>query len=290
MFRFQRSAAGLLLCILAACSSPETDATEPDAKTYQAITLELDWTLSGLESPESVIPDATGAYLYVSNVNGQGGAKDANGYIAQVSLEGAIIEKKWADGLNAPKGMALVGDTLFVSDIDQLVLIDAASGAITSRIDIPDAVFLNDVAASKDGILISDSAGARIYQYADGQVSVWLADERLGGVNGLLAEEDRLLITTMSKGELLSADWRTKTLSVVAGGMENADGLTVLGDGSYLVSSWPGMLYHVSTAGDLTVLLDTKSEPVYLNDFYRINDRLFIPNWQPGSVRSYLIN
>ena len=247
------------------------------------------WVLSGLDSPESVIPDASGTFFYVSNVNGEAAEKNGAGYISRISFDGQLLEKKWVTGLNAPKGMAVKGSTLFVSDIDQLVLIDTSSGAIEARIDMPGAVFLNDVTVTPVGTLVSDSANARIYRYADGDTSVWLEDERLGGVNGLLLLPDRLLITTMSAGELLSFDWESKALSVVAGGMKNADGVSILADGSYLVSSWPGKLYHVQGNGEHRVLLDTEAKSVNINDIFLMGTLLVTPNWSPGSVRAFII-
>ena len=39
--------------------------------------------------------------------------------------------------------------------------------------------------------------------------------------------------------------------------MENADGIAVLDDGSYLVSSWPGLIWHVTQDGATTEIHDT---------------------------------
>ena len=90
----------------------------------------LVWELTGLEAPESALPDPAGDAIYVSNVVGAPDAKDGNGYISRVSPDGKILEQRWAVGLDAPKGLILRGSTLFVSDIDRLVAIDTATGKI----------------------------------------------------------------------------------------------------------------------------------------------------------------
>lgn len=270
----------LFFTSMLACVSNKPDAT-PE--------LTESWVLENLDSPESVVLSADKSFYYVSNVNGEGDAKDENGYIARVSLQGELLQQYWASGLNGPKGLALSGTTLYVSDIDQLVAIDTATGKIIKRVDVPGAKFLNDVAVSSVGVLVSDSANARIYNYVDDSISVWFEDERLGGVNGLLPQTNRLLITTMSKGELLSLEWESKMLSVLAGDMKNADGIVMLDNGSFIVSSWPGKLYHIDNQGMQSLLLDTSEQPVYLNDFLLVGNTLIVPNWQPGSIRSFIL-
>ncbi|MBT8142803.1 MAG: PQQ-binding-like beta-propeller repeat protein [Gammaproteobacteria bacterium] len=270
----------LFFTSMLACVSNKPDAT-PE--------LTESWVLENLDSPESVVLSTDKSFYYVSNVNGEGDAKDENGYIARVSLQGELLQQYWASGLNGPKGLALSGTTLYVSDIDQLVAIDTATGQIIKRVDVPGAKFLNDVAVSSVGVLVSDSANARIYNYVDDSISVWFEDERLGGVNGLLPQTNRLLITTMSKGELLSLEWESKTLSVLAGDMKNADGIVMLDNGSFIVSSWPGKLYHIDNQGMQSLLLDTSEQPVYLNDFLLVGNTLIVPNWQPGSIRSFIL-
>ena len=57
-------------------------------------------------------------------------AKDGEGWISKLSPKGEVLEAKWVTGLNAPKGMRVQGDTLWVSDIDELVAINRKSGKI----------------------------------------------------------------------------------------------------------------------------------------------------------------
>ena len=68
-------------------------------------------TTTSFEQPESVVLANDGQYLFVSNVNGDPSQADGNGYISTLSLSGEIMEQQWLTGLDAPKGMAVVGDT-----------------------------------------------------------------------------------------------------------------------------------------------------------------------------------
>ena len=46
------------------------------------------WRAQGLANPESAALSADRNFLYVTNVNGDGAAKDGNGFIARVGLDG----------------------------------------------------------------------------------------------------------------------------------------------------------------------------------------------------------
>ena len=108
--------------------------------------LEPIWTLKGLSAPESVAVSADGSFLYVSNVNGEADAADGNGFISRVSVDGKMLEEKWAMGLDGPKGLVLKGARLFVTDITRVVELDAATGKRVAAHDVPGAKFLNDAA------------------------------------------------------------------------------------------------------------------------------------------------
>lgn len=281
----------------APASAPETTAVET-ASALQAVTLRPLWQLDGFDAPESVIEAGDGTTLYVSNVGGDGSAQDNNGMIAKIGIDGTMIDRNWVAGtealpLHGPKGMAMVssdkGETLVVADIDHVVLILADEGRIAKRIPVPGAGFLNDVVKGPgETALISDSANARIYWLEDNVPTVWLEDERLGGVNGLHNDGDRLLVTTMSGGELLSVDWETKAITGLASGMENADGIGLRPDGGFVISSWPGQLWHVRAGETPTLIQDTSGDtPILMNDILLSGNRLITPNWMPGTVRGY---
>lgn len=256
-------------------------------------TLKQAWLIEGFDSPESVIA-ASDDRLFVSNVNGEGRDKDGNGYISIISSDGKLLQKEWLTGLNAPKGMALEGNNLYVSDIDELVVIDVENASITKRTPVAGAQFLNDVSISDVGVLISDSATQQIFVYKDDKVTSWLKDDRLNGVNGLLPTKNGTLVTAMSKGDLLlvsNEDDANKKLTIkeVATGMINADGIAELASGDYIISSWPGQIYFVYQNGDVKELLNTEKESIYMNDLTLHNNTIIVPNWQPGTVSAYSI-
>jgi hypothetical protein len=260
----------------------------------QAPTLTPLWSLDGFEAPESVAFDARRDVLYVSNVAGEGGAKDHNGYISRVSPDGRRLDARWVDGLHAPKGLAVRGRRLFTADVTDLVEIELPSGRVIARHPAPDAAFLNDVLATASGeIYISDSDKSRIYRWRDGRMQVWLEHAELRSINGLLGERDRLVVSTM-QGKLLAVDWRTREISTLADDLGDADGIAALGSGRYLVSEWPGRLFHVDADGRSMTLFDWRDRKRYINDFILLGrsggkQRLIVPSWEPGTLAAYRV-
>ena len=111
----------------------------------------------GLETPESVLWDEKADIYLVSNINGDPSAHDGNGFISRITPEGRMETLKWIDGatpgvrLNAPKGLAIVGDTLYVADIDTVRAFHRVTGQPLGARAVPGSTFLNDLAAGPDG-------------------------------------------------------------------------------------------------------------------------------------------
>ena len=235
-------------------------------------TLEKLWETDGFLNPESVVYHKPTDALYVSNVNGQGNEKDGNGFISKVSIDGVILEKEWISGLDAPKGLAVYENKLYVADIDALVEIDIPSATITNRYQVIDAKFLNDVAASNNGeIFVSDMMMDRIHSLKDGKFSIWLESPDLLSPNGLHVEEGSLIVgawgvrtegfSTATTGHLLRVKFADKSISSIGDGspLGNLDGVEADLDGDYYVTDWmAGKFYHVSENGhaDLMLTLD----------------------------------
>ena len=127
-------------------------------------------TLLGLRNPESVRYDSTQDVYFISNMSGFGSVKDGDGYIVRVSasdLKTASVFIKGGVGgatLDAPKGMALSGDTLWVADIDKLRGFHRVTGAPLATVDFAPlgAVLLNDVAVRPGGELRVTDTGIRM--------------------------------------------------------------------------------------------------------------------------------
>lgn len=269
-----------------ALSAPEPPIVEIEVAPEKIALPDLEqvWVTGGFSSPEGVATD--GESLFISNVGGEGDVKDGEGWISRLAMDGAVLEEKWVEGLHAPKGLGLRDGKLFVSDYDAYHVINVATATIENTYPVEGAGFLNDIAVWRSDVFLSDSGSARVFQIDENGYKEWLVDDQLRGVNGLTPDGDRLLIATMSSGSLFETSG-AGDLTQIATGMENADGIAVLDDGSFLVSSWPGQIWHVSTTGETTELHNTVDVPVFQNDLTRIGDMIIVPNWQPGTVTAW---
>lgn len=208
------------------------------------------WELTGLDTPESVVADLTSGVIYVSSVGGEVTAKDGNGFISQVSLDGRMIKADWITGLDAPKGLALRKGKLYVADLENLVEIDVKEGKILKKYPIKDAKFPNDVVISSDDqVYLSDTGANTIWRLADGKFEPWLQDDKLTGPNGLLVQGDQLIVGAFGKpgasgpegpGPLLSVSLADKSIKPFGDGkpLGNLDGLEALDATHFLVTDW----------------------------------------------------
>lgn len=281
----------LALLMAGACQTSKKEATEESATELLPAgpSLTMKWeTDTLLTTCESVLFDAGRNTLYVSNIVGEPGGKDGNGFISKVSLDGKITNLQWATGLDAPKGMGLSNNSLFVTDIDRIVEIDAETGKTIKSYPITGAQFLNDITVDANGtVYATDSNVGFIVQISEGKVSMWA--ENLEGPNGILADGDRLLMAGWDSGTLNVIDPATKAVSRKAEGIEHPDGIVAVGDGSYLVSTWDGMVHHVDGDGQITKLLDTRESGINAADIEFVKDKnlLLIPTFFKNSVAAY---
>lgn len=260
------------------------------AISLSAQTLTLKWTTEpSLRVPESVLLDTKNNVLYVSSIDGTPENKDGNGFISQVTTDGKIKNLKWATGLDAPKGMGLFKNNLYVADISKLVTIDISSGKITNTLDIEGATFLNDITVDKTGnVYVSDSNTGKIHIVKDGKAEVYFEGPEIKGVNGLLATSDGLYVVDFPTGAnfKLSKDKKLTKFSATA---EGADGVVPLGKDEYLVSSWHGEVAYVNAKGEAKKLLDTRNEKLSAADieYDPKTKTLFIPTFNANTVMAY---
>jgi hypothetical protein len=258
-------------------------------ETVAAPTLQPLWVAEGFQGPEGAALAADGSY-YISNVFGDSEAKDGNGYISKLSSGGVIVERYWAAKLDAPKGMAILDGMLYVTDIDRVVMVDAETGSRKGQIRIDGAKFLNDATVWNGRLFVSDTGTATIHVLEGETALVWMRDDVLKGVNGVLGDADRMLVSTMTAGELLSVDAKGK-VTPIAKGMENGDGVGLVPGGGYLVSSWPGQIHYAGDGGMVTTLLDTTGDetPLTQNDLSVFGDVVIIPNLHNDTVTAWKI-
>jgi sugar lactone lactonase YvrE len=256
--------------------------------TAQKLTLK--WkTDTLLHVPESVLYDAVRNKIYVANIDGAPWEKDGKGSIGVVSTNGKIEKAAWVTGLDAPKGMGLYKNNLYVADVTRVVVIDVASGKITNKIEIEGVKTLNDITVDKNGkVYISDSGTGKIYTLNNGKGELYFESTELVGTNGVLSIADGLYLVDFANGQnwKLSFDKKLTKFCVSA---EKADGVAAIGNGDYIVSSWPGQVFYVTASGVSTKLLDTTEQKISSADIdYDAKTKtLYVPTFFANMVMAY---
>lgn len=250
------------------------------------------WTAGPLDMPESALFDAARDRIIVSIIGGNPGEADGEGGLALLSADGTIIDAAWTTGMDAPKGMAVVGDTLLVADLTQVHEVDLASGKLLRSLTLPGAVFLNDISSQNGIAFVSDFMDHKIWRYEDGALTLWMDDANLSHPNGLLLEDDNLLVgswgegmqadfSTEKPGSLLSINLSTKEITVVAKDVGNLDGIVRI-ENRLLVNDWiTGALYEISTEG---VATPVGQYAPGLADISNHGTTLFLPSMLEGNI------
>lgn len=243
------------------------------------------WETSNLAVPESVLYSATEKSLFVSLIDGAGNAKDGKGGIAVLNTDGSIKNAKWIEDLNAPKGLALYKKTLYVADIDAVVSIDISSGKIINKLEIENAIFLNDVTVDNKGVVyVSDTRANKIYCIKNGRSELYL--QNVTNANGLKWIDKELYV--LANTELWKVDEK-KNISVLAKGFEKSgDGLEQLKNGDFIVSCWAGLIYYVKANGEIRKLQDVQGQMNTADLGYNEKENLiYVPTFNHNSVIAY---
>jgi len=302
MTTFRAQLAFLPLLVLAgACGEkkPAQEAAEPTTP-YQVA------DASGLKTPESVRYDAAQDLWFVSNINGNPSVKDGNGFILRLQADGRAMDSlPFIEGgkngvvLNAPKGMALVGDTLWVADIDAVRAFNARTGAALASIDIKGATFLNDVVAGPDGSIYITDTGIRFD--AKGQLSHPGPDRLVQvigseyktvanfdgapGPNGIAydAANQRFLINAFASKNFYAWKPGMAKPDSIGVGAGAGDGLEVLADGRVLYTSWADSSLSAFANGASTTLIKGFASPADIGYDTKRN-RVAVPLFNDGRV------
>ncbi|MBZ9863224.1 ATP/GTP-binding protein [Mesorhizobium sp. CA12] len=231
------------------------------------------WRATGFEQPESALVDAAHNRIVVSNIVGNPGAVDGNGYLSLLSMDGKVISRRWVDGMDAPKGMAIADGRLYAADITKVRVVDLASGRLVETIDVPGAVFLNDMTADSAGkVYVSDMLADTIYRIDGDRPELFVKDALLASPNGVFANGGRLIVASWGKGidktdfstaepgGLLSVDLATKKVTPLPAAQKFADldGVIAIGDTMYATAYMTGTLYSYKPGGVPTVVATFK--------------------------------
>ena len=213
----------------------------------------------------------------MSNVNGGGDARDDNGFISRLRPDGTVESLHWIMGgvggvrLDAPKGLALHGDTLWTTDIDTIRGFDRRSGKALASVGIPTAIFLDGIVVAGDGsIYVTDAAlkfdatGAphrvgtgRVFRIGKGRaVTVAIDRAELATPTGIAwdARTSEIVVAPLNGRSISRWNPKTGDFHAMSPGPGDYDGLTALPDGRLLAASQQGLLLALDGGEQSSIL------------------------------------
>ncbi|HSQ35320.1 MAG TPA: SMP-30/gluconolactonase/LRE family protein, partial [Candidatus Binatia bacterium] len=214
--------------------------------------------------------------------------------IARVSADGKVLEQRWLEGLFNPTGLAVFRDRLFAVERRAVVVMDIKNRKILSRIDLPGAIFPNDIAVDAAGVLyISDSAAQAVFRVQGEAAEVWLQGGAIVNPNGICVAGDELLVGNNGDRSLKAvalASKRVRTICRFRSGI--IDGIAVDGRGDILLSHNEGRFYRIDKDGSAEKLLDTTVIGVNLADFAFVPETglLVFPTFTGNALVAYRIS
>jgi sugar lactone lactonase YvrE len=278
---------------------------EPKAAEAKPAAKALVTYKDGIATPESVLYDEKNDEYLVSNINGSPLAKDNNGFISVLSPEGKVLNPKFIAGgqngvtLNAPKGTAIVGDTLYVSDIDAVRMFDRKTGKPKGEVAIPGGTFANDICTYGGKVYVTDSGlkqGAKdfepsgadaVYAVEKGKLVTLVKSKDLGHPNGCYADRSGLWVVNFGDDELWQVDLKGKKKGAVTKLPKGSlDGIFEAG-GEFYVSSWAGSaVYRGKPGGTFVEVLGGQSSPADIG-YDSKRKRLLVPHFMDNVVEVY---
>lgn len=255
-----------LAMVLVACSStPKQDVKEEHKMITPNIVKEI---TDGVLHPESVVYSQKHTAYFVSNIaSGNPTESKAVGYIAKYARDGKLIKAKWVTGLHAPKGIVVVGDFLYVSDVTRVQKISISKAKIVKTFTVKDSKFLNDLVVDDAGnIYVSDMWSDIIYRIQKDKLDVWVKDPKIAGANGLFTDGKEHILAVRWGTEIDRQTWKAKNIGDMAiiplkdpkniqvntDIQGHLDGIAVDGNGMLWISDWlNGDIYSMEKNGKI---------------------------------------
>jgi hypothetical protein len=267
---------------------------------------------TGLSSPESVLYDVRGDRYLVSNLNGDpltgtiwGRSRTNRGFISLLSPDGQVTDRTWIeDGkrgakLDAPKGLAISGDLLYVADIAVIRTFDLRTGEPRSEIPVPGATFVADLATDQDGKVYAADAGVpdgsfqakgtdSVYLIEQGRVRSIVAGPELRRPQGIAWTPRGLVVGSFESNELYRLDAHGAKQDVTRTPTGGLTGIVSLGDFLF-VSSWQtSTVLRGKLGGPFEVALADQALPGRIG-FDSKRARLLVPHLGEGVVEAFQI-
>lgn len=258
-------------------------------------------TITGFNHVESVATD--GKFIYAADIGKELNptAKDGDGQIIKLDKKGQILDATFVkEKLNAPKGLAINKEVLYINDIDRLLAIDLKTGTKLYEIDFSKVTsFLNDIAVWDNNTLyVSATDTSKLYKVnlIDKSYSEIKTNITISGINGLFCykKASRIYVNGFgnnneSNGVVGYINLKDNTFTQLTNLKGLYDGIAISKDILY-VSNWgsfekKGIVQGIGIFGSNRVATINLDKPIAgPADFIIVNNQLIVPAMMSGEI------
>ena len=237
--------------------------------------------IGDLKTPQSFIVSPSGEHYFIANANGDPGKRDNNGFISKLDIDGKPIDLRFIHGgtrgtrLHSPNGMAIVGDTLYVADLDTVRGFDIHTGQSTITLSFSQfhVTELTDLIADGNGqLFVLDTEGNTIYRIdttQDHLVSLYVHNDDLASPRGLAVhpKSGRLVVVSLDNGTVLDIDQDRSVNEIISnsffsGRFRNLSGVDFDQYGNmYLADLTAGKIWRVQPDQTMRVIAEFLISP-----------------------------
>lgn len=258
------------------------------------------FSTSGFQNPYGIVIDPKANYIYISNVNGNPSAVDDNGFISRLKGDGTVDNLRFIDGatpnisLNAPKGMAIVGTTLYIADIDKLRAFDISSGKYLFDVnfgDLPVQHFYDISSGPDEALYLADGPANVIYRIDVPklhEVTTLVSGNQLGQPHGICWHRERqvFLLAGWSSGQVTAYDRAGKRQATPAVFLRTLEGIRTDDAGNTFVASTAlGAVYRIASNFALYSFGLGLNSPAGLT-FNKGTNEILVASFDTGTVQS----
>lgn len=269
--------------------------------------------INGFSMPESIT--SNGKRFFVSNQGQDFINKDADGFISEISADGKILNQKFLPlkgVLNAPKGMTIVNNVLFVADLERVVGFNIDNRKTVFELVIDGAKLLNDICQLENGfIAVTETVSGNIYKINIDKKSFEIIGN-IPTINGVAYNQNTKQLLVCSNGEnygdgsvyLKTENSEFQELPNIANGF--FDGIEWMDNDHILISDW--VTFPVNGSGKLwiydlknqqsefniteesiaDIFYDVKTSSIYMPQM--LHNRILISDWKQLSKKQNGIN
>ncbi len=199
----------------------------------------------GLRHPESAVYYQ--GYIFVSNIGFSPVSENLDGFITKLDKYGNILEYKFIDHLQAPKGLWVKNNHIYISDLNRVCVANIDTKRMHC-IPVKSSRFLNDITLHGNAIYVTDTATNNIYCIKHNKVSIFYHGNGDFSPNGIVFSKrlKAFIVVSFNQPAINIISQKGKLIkSIRIAGYTGFDGVSIYKDKIYISDYRTGRIFAI---------------------------------------------